>query len=129
MDEQTSRGGPELTRQAARQQRAGPGLAVRIEAIRPGSPIERGEVFTFEVDGKAVEARAGETIAVALLARGQRRLRSTRKQGKPRGLFCAMGICFDCVVTVDGRSGVRACMTTARPGTRVERPGQSPEDL
>lgn len=95
---------------------------MRIEAIRPGSPIERGEPVTIEVDGQPLEARAGETIATAMLANGRRILRRTRIRGKPRGLFCAMGICFDCIVTVDGQSGVRACLERVRPGMRVTLP-------
>jgi predicted molibdopterin-dependent oxidoreductase YjgC len=41
--------------------------------------------------------------------------------GSPRGLFCGMGLCFDCLVCVDGHPGVRACVTTVRDGMRVER--------
>jgi predicted molibdopterin-dependent oxidoreductase YjgC len=95
---------------------------LRIESIRPGSPIERGEPLTIEVDGQPLEARAGETIATALLANGRRVLRHTRVKGKPRGLFCAMGICFDCIVTVNGQSSVRACVTTVEPGMQITLP-------
>ena len=97
---------------------------MRIEAIRPGTPIERGSPVTIEVDGQSIEARAGETIATALLASGRRVLRRTRIGGRPRGLFCAMGVCFDCIVTVNGQSGVRACLTTVAPGMHVSLPGQ-----
>jgi predicted molibdopterin-dependent oxidoreductase YjgC len=95
---------------------------MRIEAIRPGTPIERGEPITIQVDGTPLQARRGETIATALLANGQRVLRRTRVGGKPRGLFCAMGVCFDCLVTVNGRSGVRACLAKVEPGMEVSRP-------
>ena len=95
---------------------------MRIDGARAGSPIERGESVVIEVDGEPVEAQAGETVATALLANGRRVLRRTRVGGKPRGLFCAMGICFDCIVTVDGRSGVRACLAPVEPGMRVTLP-------
>ncbi len=86
------------------------------DLIIPGEPI------TFWVDGRAVQARAGQTVGAALLAQGMRVLRHTRKQGKPRGLFCAMGICYDCVVTVNDQPGMRACMTPVEAGMRVSLP-------
>ena len=95
---------------------------MRIDLQRADTPMRRGDPVVIEVDGQPVEARAGETIATALLAQGRRTLRRTRVKGQPRGLFCAMGICFDCIVTVDGRSGVRACLATVEPGMRVTLP-------
>jgi len=65
-----------------------------------------------------VQAYLGETVAGALLASGQRIWRTTA-QGRPRGLFCGMGICFDCTVTVDGVSNVRACLTPVSDGLEV----------
>lgn len=101
---------------------------MRIEVRGAGTPIERGEPVTIEVDGQPIEGRAGETIATALLARGRRTLRRTRVKGRPRGLFCAMGICFDCLVTVDGQSSVRACVATVEPGMRVTLPTRFVEE-
>lgn len=69
-------------------------------------------------DGKPLRALAGETISAALHANGIQAFRNTR-QNKLRGLYCGMGACFDCVVTVDGRAGVRACMETVRDGQTV----------
>jgi predicted molibdopterin-dependent oxidoreductase YjgC len=86
------------------------------EQIVPGAAI------TFFVDGEAVQARRGQTLAAALLADGHGVLRHTRHAGRPRGLFCAMGVCFDCVMTVDGRTGVRACMTRVDDGMQVVSP-------
>ena len=82
--------------------------------------LERGASFAFTVDGERVEAFPGETVAAALLASGARALRSTAKRGQPRSLYCGMGICWDCLVTVDGAPSQRACMTEAKPGMRVE---------
>lgn len=70
-------------------------------------------------EAQPVQAYPGETIAAALLATGLRTLRRTAKAGAPRGIFCGMGVCFDCVVVVDGRPHLRACLTEARPGMRV----------
>lgn len=72
------------------------------------------------MDGRAVKAFAGETVAAALLAAGRRVLRTTARRREPRGMFCAIGICFECVMTVDGRPNVRTCQTPVRPGMRVE---------
>lgn len=101
---------------------------MRIDPLLTGSPIERGEPVTITVDGQPLEARAGETVATALLANGRRALRQTRRRGKPRGLFCAMGICFDCIVTVDGRNGARACLTKVQPGMQVTLPTRFVEE-
>jgi predicted molibdopterin-dependent oxidoreductase YjgC len=80
--------------------------------------------FTFFVDGRAIEARAGETIATALAAAGVRTLRRTAKLDEPRGVYCVMGVCWECVVRVDGRV-VRACVTPATPSLAVETLGDS----
>lgn len=73
---------------------------------------------TIEVDGVNIDAIPGETLATALLAAGIRTFRRTRSDA-PRGPFCNMGVCFDCVVTVDGQAGIRACMSAVREGMRV----------
>src|SRR3984957_12043672 len=82
-------------------------------SIRPvGRPI------TFQFDTTPIPALEGETIAAALSAEGIVAFRHTAR-GAPRGLHCGMGACFDCVVTVDGRIGQRACMTKAADGMIV----------
>jgi predicted molibdopterin-dependent oxidoreductase YjgC len=83
---------------------------------------ERGQAVTITVDGVPVQAYLGETIAGALLAQGQRAWRRT-PQGEPRGLFCGMGICFDCTLTVDGMPNIRACLTLVTDGMVVETEG------
>lgn len=74
----------------------------------------------FYVDGQEIEGREGDTIASAWLAAGFGALRRTLRSGEPRSIFCGMGVCFDCVVTVDGVRGVRACMTPVRAGMQVK---------
>lgn len=83
-----------------------------------------GAAVTLQVNGQPLPARRGQTVAAAMLAAGQRVLRHTRRAGKPRGLFCAMGVCFDCVMTIDGKAGVRACMTRVEDGMQVSSPVQ-----
>jgi len=74
---------------------------------------------TFSFDGRAVPFAEGQTVGAALWASGVRSLRTTRVEGRPRGMFCGIGICFDCLVVVDGRPDERACVTPARPGLDV----------
>jgi len=81
--------------------------------------VDRGCDIAFTCDGEIIRARGGETVAAALLAAGRRTLRNTPRTGEPRGLFCGMGVCFDCVMTVDGQPGVRTCLTSIREGMVV----------
>jgi predicted molibdopterin-dependent oxidoreductase YjgC len=74
----------------------------------------------FFFDGAPLEAVSGDSVAGALLRNGVRVLRTTLHDGSPRGYFCGMGVCNDCLVTVEGVSNVRACMTQVRDGMRVE---------
>ncbi|MCC6470980.1 MAG: (2Fe-2S)-binding protein [Alphaproteobacteria bacterium] len=82
--------------------------------------IDRGAAFRFDFDGQPVVAYPGETVAGALLAAGVARFRTTARSAMPRGLYCGMGMCWECLVVIDGRPSNRACMTEARPGMRVE---------
>ena len=76
---------------------------------------------TLLIDGRAVVARQGDSVAVALLATGIVTTRTTAASGSARGPFCMMGACFECVAVVDGRPGVQTCMTPVRDGMRIER--------
>ncbi|MFG3512655.1 (2Fe-2S)-binding protein [Streptomyces bobili] len=80
---------------------------------RPGPP------FTVMFDGREIEALPGQTVAAALWAVGVVAWRTTREGGRARGVFCGIGVCFDCLVTVDGRPGLRACLTPATPGADI----------
>ena len=71
------------------------------------------------VDDRPVECRDGETIAAALMQAGIDAWRTTRRGGTRRGLFCGIGVCFDCLVAVNGERPVRACLATVRPGDRI----------
>ena len=82
--------------------------------------LERGLGIELVVDGATLSAFEGETVAAAILAAGRRLLRQTARRGEPRGIYCGIGVCFDCVMTIDGRPNVRACQTPARAGMRVE---------
>jgi D-hydroxyproline dehydrogenase subunit alpha len=70
-------------------------------------------------DGQRVPLRPGQSIGAALVSAGIRSWRTTRKDGSQRGMFCGIGICYDCLVTVDDVSNQRACLTPARLGMQV----------
>ena len=77
------------------------------------------------VDGQTVEAYPGETVATVLLALGRQTFRHTDRLQASRGLFCGMGVCFDCLVTIDGQANVRACVTPVQAGMAIETGGPS----
>jgi D-hydroxyproline dehydrogenase subunit gamma len=85
-----------------------------------GPELRRGARVTVTIDGDPVVAHAGETVAAVLIAEGSPATRVT-KGGAPRGVFCGMGVCFDCLVVVDGIPNTRACMTWVREGMTIGR--------
>jgi aerobic-type carbon monoxide dehydrogenase small subunit (CoxS/CutS family) len=74
--------------------------------------------FTF--DGEKIVAITGQSVAAALLAANQRTLRKTRFNDNERGVFCGIGVCFDCLVVIDGITNQRACLIEAKPGMKVQ---------
>ncbi len=88
--------------------------------LGPRDGVQRGEAVEIEVDGQRVRAYAGETVAAALIAEAGPATRTTA-HGATRGYYCGMGVCFDCLVVVDGVPNTRACMTPVASGMRVER--------
>jgi predicted molibdopterin-dependent oxidoreductase YjgC len=76
---------------------------------------------TIAVDGASVAARAGDTVAAALLASGIWAFRTSGVSGTARGPYCMMGVCFDCLAEIDGVPNRQSCMIRARPGMRIRR--------
>ena len=72
------------------------------------------------VEGQPIVARAGDTVAAALLAHGYLACRTTPVSGSARGPYCLMGVCFDCLVTIDGMPNQQGCLVRVRPGMHVE---------
>jgi len=89
--------------------------------LRVQHDITRKEPFYIQVNGEQIAAYPGETLAAALLAAGWHMFRHTALSGEPRGMFCGMGLCFDCLITLNGHPNVRACVTFAQPGDIIER--------
>jgi predicted molibdopterin-dependent oxidoreductase YjgC len=77
-----------------------------------------GRPIAITVDGETVQGRAGQTVAGVLLAAGRLSWRTTRS-GAPRGVFCGIGACFDCLLTVNGVADVRACRRRAADGDEI----------
>jgi len=82
--------------------------------------VERGPKVKLTLDGRELEAHLGETVPGALMASGVRTFRETFRRRLPRGLYCGMGVCYDCLVVVDGSPNTRACMTYVAEGMKVE---------
>ncbi len=85
--------------------------------------LERGDraVVRFKFDGRDVRGRTGDTVAAALLAVGKCDTRTTPARGLPRGPYCMMGVCFDCLMEIDGEANRQACQTIIRDGMIVRR--------
>ncbi|MFG1907674.1 FAD-dependent oxidoreductase [Kribbella sp. NPDC048928] len=88
---------------------------------RSGDPAEPGTPPALDVtiDGQPVTAYAGQTVAAVLLANGRDTWRTTRVHGRPRGIFCGIGACHDCLITVNSLPDVRACQRTITPGDHL----------
>ncbi|MFH8618759.1 (2Fe-2S)-binding protein [Streptomyces sp. NPDC017979] len=85
------------------------------DPARPGPPA----AFTVEYDGAPLPALPGQSVAAALWAAGVLAWRTTRDGGRPRGAFCGIGVCFDCLITINDRPNQRACLAPARAGDRI----------
>ena len=79
------------------------------------------EHVVFEFEGGALEARVGDSVAAALLSNGVLVFRTTPISGAPRGPWCLIGNCHECLVEIDGESNRQACMVEVRSGMRVRR--------
>jgi len=81
---------------------------------------DKGATLILKVDGREIRAREGDTVAAALLVAGIKHIRTTPVSGKPRAPYCLMGVCFDCLVTIDGVGSRQACLVPVREGMAVE---------
>ena len=74
---------------------------------------------TLTVDGQRIAARDGDTVAAALLAAGRQAIRRSAVTGEPRAPYCQMGVCFECLVEIDGVADRQACLVPVRNGMVV----------
>jgi len=80
----------------------------------------RRPALTVVIDGVVAHAQEGDSVAAALLAAGYLACRTTAVSGIPRAPYCLMGVCFDCLITIDGVGNCQACLIPARDGMRIE---------
>jgi succinate dehydrogenase/fumarate reductase-like Fe-S protein len=84
--------------------------------------LEPGEdAMAIEIDGVAVPATAGESVAAVLLRQQDAWSRETAISSSKRAPYCMMGVCFDCLAEVNGVASVQTCLTTVTPGMRIKR--------
>ena len=76
--------------------------------------------ITFTFNGLPLEGESGQSVSAALIANGERIARYSRFNGAPRGAYCGIGICFDCVLIIDGLANQRSCLTEIADGMKVE---------
>jgi hypothetical protein len=89
----------------------------------PDADLAAAPAVAVVIDGKPFVARAGDTVAAALLAAGRATFRTTPVTGAPRGPYCLMGTCFDCLVTIDDVPGRQACLVAVAPEMRIDTRG------
>lgn len=93
---------------------------MRIEEHPILGNYEKGELVTFTLDGQKLQGYEGEPVAAALRAAGVMVHRYTLKNHEPRGVFCAIGRCTDCVMIIDGQPNVRTCVTPLKAGMNIQ---------
>jgi hypothetical protein len=76
-------------------------------------------MITITFDGQPIRAYAEDSVGAALTRAGVRSWRTTRRKGRPRGLFCGIGVCYDCLLSVDGSANQRACLVRAVDGMEL----------
>jgi predicted molibdopterin-dependent oxidoreductase YjgC len=86
-----------------------------------------GPTITFSFEGRRIEAQEGDTVASALIAAGIEGMRSTFRNNKERLPYCMMGVCFDCLVQIDGEPDQQSCMVELCDGMEVKRNDIAPE--
>jgi|SRR5947209_9204423 len=101
---------------------------LRVSPAHDPAGVVRDAPFELSFEGRPIRAYPGETVGAALTAAGITTFRTTRRRGRPRGLFCGIGICFDCLLVVDGTPNQRACLTPARPRMVVQLQSSMAED-
>ncbi len=95
-------------------------METRIENHPILGDTKKGKPVTFTYNDMEVQGYEGEPIAAALKAAGIMVHRYTKKEHKPRGIFCAIGRCTDCVMVVDGKPNIRTCVTPLKQGMKVQ---------
>lgn len=72
------------------------------------------------LNGLEITSREGQSVGALLLEHEQRATRTTRQNARPRGMFCGIGMCFDCLITINGVTNQRACVTNVEEGMTIQ---------
>jgi len=90
-----------------------------MDDLRIGD-IKRKEKVKLAVNGKEISAYKGETLLAALVAAGYKGTKKSPLRHEPRSALCGMGVCFECIVTVNDEPNIRSCMTEVEENMKVE---------
>ena len=88
----------------------------------------QGKAVTFRFEEKSISAQEGETVAAALLIAGEVHLRTSPVSGGVRAPYCWMGVCFECLLEIDGQPNRQSCLIQVKEGMHVRRQSLVPED-
>lgn len=80
----------------------------------------RPQRITVRLNAREIDTPAGQSVGAVLIGEGIKAWRTTRNEGKPRGLFCGIGACYDCLITVNGQPNQRACIVEACDSMTIE---------
>jgi predicted molibdopterin-dependent oxidoreductase YjgC len=83
-------------------------------------PDAEASLIEVTIDGRSVRACAGDTVASALISAGVLASRVADASGAPRAPYCMMGVCFECLVTVEGVGNRQGCLVPVKPGMRID---------
>jgi len=95
-------------------------MAEKKHISRLDTDLKRGEKLKINVNGSYMYAFSGETVAAALCAAGMLTFSHSPKRGEPRGMYCGMGVCFSCRMTINGVPNTLACQTIVEKGMRIK---------
>jgi predicted molibdopterin-dependent oxidoreductase YjgC len=87
---------------------------------KTGPDAKSAATLSFSFDGRRLTGRDGDTVAASLLANGVTICRETPVSGAPRAPYCLMGVCFECLVVIDGVGNRQGCMVPLRDGMTIE---------
>ena len=96
---------------------------MRVEEHPILGKIDKSKEVHIFYEGRELLAYEGETVASVLTSYGIRDFRYTRKKKEPRGVYCSIGRCTDCMMTINGKKNIRSCITAVEEGMQVERGG------
>ena len=96
-------------------------LLVVTDTLFKAPDFPQVEMITISFEGQALQVPSGISVAAAMLMAGVQEFRSTPVSGAPRAPYCMMGVCFDCLVEIDGKAARQSCMIEVHNGMNIRR--------